>query len=197
MARLPLALLMAALAGSIASSAPAFAHGNHDTGSPPGAEGQSEHSWWLDLVPRAAAADGIPVGLVEKLGPAKGPVMVGWAADGFPIYVDPSARPSWRLKAVQDPGGPPGKPDGTYVRDYEYEVGLGDLDQCNGRTGATPEFPKGTYHYVLTAAFPHIPRCFVGLADSSFVKQGGSPPFGGPGRPPPPRPGMPGMPPPR
>ena len=144
---------------------------------------------------------GIPVGLVEKLGGRSGAVQVGWAADGFPIYVDPAARPSWRLKTARDSGGPSGRPDGTYARDYEFAEGLGTLDPCNGRTGATPEFPKGTYFYVLTSSFPFVPRCFVGIADSSFVKQGG-PHTGGPGggppgggrRPPPPG-GMPGMPP--
>jgi hypothetical protein len=130
---------------------------------------------------------GVPTGLVEKLG-GKGRLLVGWAADGFAIYVDETARSSWRLKAERDPGGPGGRPDGTYSLDYEYVRGLGDLDECNGREGVTTEFPQGTYHYVVTAKFPHVPRCFMGTADSSFVKQGGPPP-GGPGgrRPPPPR----------
>ncbi len=147
---------------------------------------------------------GVPVGLVEAIGGKDGPVQVGWAADGFPIYVDATARPSWRLKAVREAGGPSGKPDGTYTRDYEYAAGAGDLDECNGRAGRTEEFPAGTYYYVLTVKFPFVPRCFAGTADTSFVKQGG-PPMGAGGRPPgrrpppPPggMPGMPGMPPPR
>ena len=130
---------------------------------------------------------GVPTGLVEKLG-GKGRLLVGWAADGFAIYVDETARSSWRLKAERDPGGPGGRPDGTYSLDYEYVRGLGDLDECNGREGVTTEFPQGTYHYVVTAKFPHVPRCFMGTADSSFVKLGGPPPGGpGGGRPPPPR----------
>ena len=36
------------------AAGPAMAHGDHDTGSPQGAE--AEHGWWLDLVPRASAA---------------------------------------------------------------------------------------------------------------------------------------------
>lgn len=117
---------------------------------------------------------GVPTGLVDKL-VGKGRLLVGWAADGFAIYVDETARPSWRLKAQRDPGGPGGRPDGTYSLDYEYVRGLGDLDECNGRE------EQGTYYYVVTAKFPHVPRCFMGAADSSFVKQGGPPP----GRPPP------------
>jgi YHYH protein len=138
---------------------------------------------------------GVPVGLVEKLGPRDGPVLVGWAADGFPIYVDSRLRPSWRLKAARDAGGPNGKPDGAYARDYEYVPGLGDLDECNGREGATPEFPKGTFYYVLTVKFPHVPRCFEGTPDASFVKQLGPPPGGPGGRPPPPPGGRPPPPP--
>jgi hypothetical protein len=133
---------------------------------------------------------GVPTGLVEKLGARGKPVLVGWAADGFAIYVDEMARPSWRLKSTRDAGGPGGRPDGTYALDYEYVRGLGDLDECNGREGVTAEFPQGTYYYVVTVKFPHVPRCFMGTADASFVKQGGPPP-GGPGGPggrrPPPR----------
>lgn len=136
---------------------------------------------------------GVPNGLVEKLGGAKSgrPVVVGWAADGFAIYVDERARPSWRLKSQRDPGGPGGRPDGTYSKDFEYVRGLGDLDECNGREAVTAEFPQGAYHYVVTAHFPYVPRCFMGTPDASFVKQGGPPPGGGPGGPdgrrPPPR----------
>lgn len=128
---------------------------------------------------------GVPTGLLGTLGRRTGGYMVGWAADGFPIYVDESLRPSWRLKAIRDPGGPPGKPDGTYSLDYEFVRGLGELDECNGRDGATPEFPKGTYYYVVTDRFPHVPRCFMGTPDGSFVKQGGPHAGGGPGRRPP------------
>jgi YHYH protein len=135
---------------------------------------------------------GVPTGLIATLG-AQRPLLIGWAADGFPISVG-DGRSSWRLKAVRDEGGPGGRPDGTYSRDYEYVRGAGDLDECNGREGATPEFPQATYYYVITAAFPFVPRCFVGTGDPSFVKQGGPGP-GGPGSRPPPR-GPGGFPPP-
>lgn len=134
---------------------------------------------------------GVPTGLVDQLRGKGGLLQIGWAADGFPIYVQPGLRPGWRLKAQRDPDGPNGKPDGTYARDYEYVQGLGDLDECNGRDGATVEFPQGTYYYVVTVNFPHVPRCFAGTPDGSFQKQGGLPPGGGPGggpgRRPPPR----------
>src|SRR5690606_24265126 len=95
--------------------------------------------------------------------------------------MDPSSplvdlRSSYRLKAGPRQGGPGGAPDGTFVQDWEYVEGLGDLDACNGRSGATPEFPGGTYHYVLTDAFPVVPRCWHGLPDPSFLPRGGQPP---------------------
>ncbi|HAA22158.1 MAG TPA: hypothetical protein DCP28_26600, partial [Cytophagales bacterium] len=58
--------------------------------------------------------------------------------------------------------------DGTYIQDFEYVQGLGDLDECNGRFGKTPEYPEGTYYYVLTADFPVIPACFVGTPSEDF-----------------------------
>ena len=142
---------------------------------------------------------GLPVDLVRKLAREasdKRMTLVGWAADGYPIYAmngyadprDPKSglkklTPSYRLQKGTRPGtpdGPGGKYDGTFTRDYEYVEGLGDLDECNGREGVTPEFPEGTYYYVLTEAFPQVPRLFHGTPDESFRKAGG--PGGPPGR---------------
>ncbi len=52
--------------------------------------------------------------------------------------------------------------DGTFIQDYEYAAGAGDLDECNGRECKTPEFPGGTYAYFLTKDWPVIPRVFRG-----------------------------------
>ncbi len=127
---------------------------------------------------------GIPWGVIEAHHAQKKMFLVGWAADGYPIYgpwaykdaKDSSSpvvlmKPSYRLKKGERPGGddgPGGVYDGTYEGDYEYVKGLGDLDACNGRTGVTPEFPKGTYYYVVTETFPLVPRYFHGTPDSSF-----------------------------
>ena len=51
---------------------------------------------------------------------------------------------------------------GAFTQDYEYIEGLGDLDECNGRFGATPEFPDGIYYYVVTDDFPFFTRCLKG-----------------------------------
>jgi uncharacterized protein (TIGR03437 family) len=61
--------------------------------------------------------------------------------------------------------GPPvstGYPLGRYLEDYDYISGLGDLDEYNGRTTVTPDFPNGTYAYFITLdssgnpAFPYV-----------------------------------------
>ena len=51
---------------------------------------------------------------------------------------------------------------GNLHPDYEYVSGLGDLDECNGRFGVTPEFPNGIYYYMITDSFPYIQRCIKG-----------------------------------
>jgi hypothetical protein len=107
--------------------------------------------------------------------------LVGFAADGFPVYIRTgyvdstngssaiaALDPSYRLRSGTRPDGPGGTFDGSFVADYEYVAGLGDLDEHNGRLGVTPEYPNGTYYYVLTDAFPFIPRSFRGTRDTSF-----------------------------
>ncbi|HTI49726.1 MAG TPA: YHYH protein, partial [Planctomycetaceae bacterium] len=148
---------------------------------------------------------GIPSALLERLsGGKRRMTLVGYAADGFPVYAlygfaDPKSvdgevkklKSSYRLKPGTRPGGPRGKYDGSFVQDYEYVAGAGDLDECNGRDGVTPEFPDGTYYYVLTEEYPFIPRFLRGTADATFRR---GPPPGGPGGG---RRGPPGGPPPR
>jgi len=137
---------------------------------------------------------GLPTGLLKNLiGDEPKMVLLGYAADGFPIYGpwayrdadDPDSElvrlsSSYRLKEgtrPDGPHGPGGEYDGTFVQDWEYKVRTGDLDECNGRRGVTPEYPEGTYYYVITEEFPFIPRYFRGTPDSSFERHG--PPPGG------------------
>jgi len=51
---------------------------------------------------------------------------------------------------------------GTFKQDWEYVEGSGDLDECNGRVGVTPEFPEGIYHYFATDTYPYFQRCLMG-----------------------------------
>jgi hypothetical protein len=135
---------------------------------------------------------GLPTGLLSKIKGAKDRmVLLGWAADGFPIYAPwgysdakdaksalKTLKSSYRVKKGTRPSGPGGAYDGSFVADWEYVKGAGDLDECNGRVGVTPEFPGGTYHYYLTSDFPFIPRLYRGTPDPSFERHG---PPGGPG----------------
>lgn len=57
-------------------------------------------------------------------------------------------RTSYRISDVQRSNGT--IPDGTYIEDFEYVNGLGDLDKHNGRFVRTPEYPTGTYAYFVT-----------------------------------------------
>ncbi len=112
--------------------------------------------------------------------------IIGWAADGFPIYAlygyqdgnDPESAitilaSGYQIKPGNRPSGseqPGGYYDGTFVADYEYIEGLSELDECNGRTTVTPDYPDGTYAYFITENWPVIPRCFKGTPDTSFRK---------------------------
>jgi YHYH protein len=125
---------------------------------------------------------GLPVGLIASVGSDSQMLMVGYAADGFPIYTqydycDPTlytkssvikVLSSYQLKQNQRRSGPRGEHDGTFVQDYEYVARSGDLDRCNGHFGVTPEYPHGIYHYHITEMFPFIPRCLRGAPDPSF-----------------------------
>jgi len=112
--------------------------------------------------------------------------LLGYAADGFPIYykylyanpMDPMSgisifQSDYQLKTGVRPGNgitaPNGVYDGTYIQDYEQFPAQSELDHCGGRFGVTPEYPNGTYYYVLTDNWPYIPRCLNGkFIDNTF-----------------------------
>ncbi len=137
---------------------------------------------------------GIPEDYLAKLNKGKTMTLIAWAADGFPIYARygytkaanaKSAikviKGSYRTKAKADANRPATNlyPMGTFKQDWEYVKGSGDLDECNGRTGVTPEFPKGIYHYYATDTYPFLQRCVKGKVT---VAAGGPPPGGMPPR---------------
>ena len=106
--------------------------------------------------------------------------IIGWAADGFPIYYkygySVATDATSALKKLVGNYKPNAAatlsslrptvsvfPLGTFRQDWAYSAGNGgDLDECNGRTGVTPEFPKGTYYYVATESYPYLQRCVRG-----------------------------------
>ena len=120
-------------------------------------------------------------------------ILVGWAADGFPIYArygyaDPLSASSGikvmegsyelrdlaYLEGLGRPSSDSSRaidslPLGTFVEDWVYAAGSGDLDACNGRYGVTPQFPNGIYHYYVTDDYPYIQRCLKGSQELEFT----------------------------
>jgi hypothetical protein len=111
--------------------------------------------------------------------------MYGYSADGQTIRTISS---SYVIERTQD-GGDQGY---NGIDDWNYVDGIGDLDECNGRFGPTPEFPEGIYHYVSTPVsgsptsvsdtngntvgmigFPYFLICYHGVADVSGQSLGG------------------------
>jgi len=107
--------------------------------------------------------------------------ILGWCFDGYPLYgpysyADPADNTSlvrqmlssWRTLATEATGRGftyAQEPAGSFINDYEFVDGLGDLDEYNGRyLASTPDYPTGTYAYFLTfangdfntPAFPYI-----------------------------------------
>ncbi len=123
---------------------------------------------------------GNPNALFEQTNPNEESPVIGFAADGYPIYgsyisdnqIIRKVESSFLLKsgtrvplgAEEDGDFPGGNYDGTFREDYEYVEGLGDLDECNGMTY------NGTYGYYVTESFPWVMNCFKGEVDSSFDK---------------------------
>lgn len=115
---------------------------------------------------------GNPLALFEQSNPQTASPVIGFAADGFPIfgsYINDNgairpATTSYQLKTGTRSGGLGGQYDGTFIDDWEFVAGLGDLDQCNGM------MQNGVYGYVVTATYPHVLGCFTGTPDASFKK---------------------------
>lgn len=108
---------------------------------------------------------------------ANGSPVIGFAADGFPIYGSyffdetlgrvRKAKSGYTLKQGKRPGrdqlNPGGRFDGTYLQDWQF-TNAGDLDACNGMV------VDGQYGYYVTDQYPWILNCFKGTPDPSFTK---------------------------
>ncbi|TMO72469.1 hypothetical protein CWC17_13775 [Pseudoalteromonas sp. S3785] len=121
---------------------------------------------------------GMPEGFVTlRGGNSSTMTLIVWAADGFPIYArygystaDDASSPlkvmtgSYQHISTVSDNRPSIEiyPLGTFAQDWEYVAGAGNLDECNGRFGVTPEFPQGIYHYYATDTYPFFQRCVKG-----------------------------------
>ncbi len=134
---------------------------------------------------------GMPEGFIEARGGNSDSMMlIAWAADGFPIYArygysdandsNSAIRPitgSYQLLGAALSSRPSANTYalGTFQEDWEYVEGSGDLDECNGRFGVTPEFPEGTYHYYATDTYPYFQRCVKGAFEVSATRDNAGP----------------------
>ena len=99
--------------------------------------------------------------------------LVGWAADGFPIYSllghtdsqdgsSPLVEMRSSYRTVESPAaGRPSIDDfalGHFEQDWEYVAGSGDLDECNGRLGLRRSFRKAS---ITTTRLERIPSFSV------------------------------------
>lgn len=116
---------------------------------------------------------GNPLALFVQSNATEPSPVIGFAADGFPIFgsfiadanVVRTAQSSYQLKSGTRNGGPGGTYDGTFIDDWEHVSGSGDLDVCNGMV------QNGVYGYVVTEDYPHVMACFTGTPDASFRKR--------------------------
>jgi len=122
------------------------------------------------------ALDGYPIyGPYGYSDPTKATSAIKRVASGFRLrsITTRTSLPDWSLPnhtgvsqqltaAQAGPAVNATFPVGRYLEDYEWAAGVGDLDQYNGRTTVTPEYPNGTYAYFVTvdtngtAAFPYV-----------------------------------------
>jgi len=136
--------------------------------------------------------------------------IVGYAFDGYPIYgaygysnpLDPNSaiarmqsgqqlrNISSRQTLADGTNLPPYQygptvnsqyPIGSFIEDYEYIEGSGDLDEHNGRFCITPDYPEGIYSYFITIddyldpVYPYIigPTYFGTVATGNTGPQSG------------------------
>lgn len=143
---------------------------------------------------------GIPEGILERAGASdtnRRMLLVGWASDGFPVYARycyadamnaasavTVCRGSYTLDDVPDRGRPSASwvPLGAFASDWNYTEGSGDLDECNGRVGVTPEFPGGIYYYMATDDYPYFSRCLRGALETAHAGKRPPSPDGRPRR---------------
>ncbi|WP_158966607.1 YHYH protein [Paraglaciecola sp. L3A3] len=119
---------------------------------------------------------GNPMALFDQTPTKQGSPVIGFAADGFPIFGSffkdedgkvRKAQSGYSLKNGQRPkseSDPGGQYDGMYIDDYEFTA-HGDLDQCNGMT------VNGQYGYYVTDVYPWILACLSGEPEPSFNKK--------------------------
>ncbi len=102
--------------------------------------------------------------------------IIGYMFDGYPVYgayaytntdgtgsirrmassfrtrtmTDRTTLPNGSAATSAGPAISTQYPLGSFLQDFEYVAGSGDLDEHNGRFCVTPDYPNGTYAYFVT-----------------------------------------------
>ena len=101
----------------------------------------------LGIIEEQDMADVLDEQLSKKGADGHSPIL-GYMLDGYPIYellgtTSTTFNKNTSCKILRS----------SYVLNegvYQYTRGSGDLDKCNAIYSATPEYPNGCYHYVLS-----------------------------------------------
>ncbi|GAA1952483.1 YHYH protein [Microbacterium aquimaris] len=101
-------------------------------------------------------------------------VLVGWAADGYPIMsglvcADDACEEMTQLTSSWELTDESAFATDTWAA-HSYVEGSGDLDECNGRVDA-----DGQYRYYTTATFPYMIGCYHGEVAEGALPGGGAP----------------------
>ncbi len=128
---------------------------------------------------------GAPLAMYDDNPGPNGSPVIGFAADGFPIYGpyfldDESgavrkAVSGYSLKVgsrgERSDTNPGGDYTGRYNDDWQF-TDAGDLDECNGM------HVGGQYGYYVTDSYPWVIKCLMGTPNVSFIQSTGNGPGG-------------------
>ena len=121
---------------------------------------------------------GMPEGFVALQGKGKAMTLIGWAADGFPIYarygysVAERCRPrrSRSCKAATAQNHARRQPPRRVALPHGHlHAGLRSTwpawaiwTNATAAPASRPSSPSGTYHYYATDSYPYLQRCVKG-----------------------------------
>jgi len=105
-------------------------------------------------------------------------LVVGWAADGYPIMSGTVCSDDECSEVVQLTSSWQLTDESQFATDtwaaHSYVEGSGDLDECNGRVDS-----DGQYRYYSTTTFPYFVGCYYGdVADDALTGNNAAGPGG-------------------
>jgi len=107
--------------------------------------------------------------LMQKFHNGEHSPILGYAFDGFPIYGPIGLDSTGLVKWISSSYVLTSRAPSISKDDFEFHGNSGDLDICNGIYSCTPEYPNGTYHYVLSIDIPALERGCLKVAIPFFL----------------------------